>query len=257
MRRCIYSLFLVAILFNLLGLVSARAREGKGTIAGSVKDPANGVLVGALVELQPTGKRAVSDDQGQFRIPDVAAGQYTLTVSYVGFSPFSTSVTVAAGQVANADVSMKVASQNDQVIVTAERVHGEAEAINEERTSENILQVLPAEVITSLPNTNVADALGRLPSVTLERDEGEGKYVQIRGTEPRLTNVTIDGMTVASSETVRQIKLDIIPADLVESVQINKTLQADMPGDGIGGSVDLRTKSAGDRPTIALESTGG
>jgi TonB-dependent Receptor Plug Domain len=89
---------------------------------------------------------------------------------------------------------------------------------------QNILQVLPAEIITSLPNANVADAIGRLPSVTLERDEGEGKYVQIRGTEPRLSNVTIDGVSVASPESVRQIKLDIIPSDLVESVEINKTL---------------------------------
>src|SRR5216684_8075669 len=258
MRRCIYSLFLVAILFNLLGLVSARAQEGKGTIAGSVKDPANGVLVGALVELQPTGKRAVSDDQGQFRIPDVAPGEYTLTASYVGFSAFSTTVKVEGGQVATADVAMKVASQNDQVIVTAERVHGEAEAINEERTSENILQVLPAEVITSLPNTNVADALGRLPSVTLERDEGEGKYVQIRGTEPRLTNVTINGVNVPSPEGgVRQIKLDVIPANLVESVEINKTLSANQDGDAIGGSVNLVTKTPADKPYVSLLGIGG
>jgi hypothetical protein len=64
-------------------------------------------------------------------------------------------------------------------------------------------------------------------------------------------------VNIASAETVRQATLDIIPADLVESVQINKTLQANMSGDGIGGSVDLRTKSAGERPTIALESTAG
>src|SRR6266849_5857705 len=258
MRRCIYSLFLVAILFNLLGLVSARAREGKGTIAGSVKDPANGVLVGALVELQPTGKRAVSDDQGQFRIPDVAAGQYTLTASYVGFSPFSTSVTVAAGQVANADVSMKVASETDQVIVTAERLQGETEAINIERTSDDIVQVLPLKVITSLPNTNIADAVGRLPSVTLERDEGEGKYVQIRGTEPRLSNVTVNGVNVPSPEpNVRNIKLDVIPAALVDRIEVNKTLSANQDADGIGGTVNLVTRTAGERPIYALGGTGG
>ena len=124
-------------------------------------------------------------------------------------------------------------------------------------TADNIINVLPADVITSLPNANVADAIGRLPSVTLERDEGEGKYVKVRGTEPRLTHTTLDGVTIASPETVRQIKLDLIPADLVESVQINKTLQANMEADGIGGSVDLRTKSAEDHPTIYLESTGG
>jgi len=113
-------------------------------------------------------------------------------------------------------------------------------------------------VITSLPNANIADAVGRLPGVTLERDEGEGKYVQIRGTEPRLANLTLDGVEVPSPEGgVRQVKLDVIPADLIESVQINKTLQANMNGDAIGGSVNLVTKKAGDRPTLSLYGLGG
>src|SRR5260221_2851675 len=95
----------------------------------------------------------------------------------------------------------------------------------------------------------MADALGRLPSVTIERDEGEGKYVQIRGTEPRLANVTIDGINTPSPESgVRQIKLDAIPADIVESVEINKTLQANMDPDGIVGSTNPLTKTTGARP---------
>ena len=142
--------------------------------------------------------------------------------------------------------------------VYAERQHGEAEAINRELTSPNILQVLPVEVITSLPNTNIADALGRLPSVTLERDEGEGKYVQIRGLEPRLSNVTVNGVNVPSSEAgVRQIKLDSIPANLVESVEINKTLSANQDGDAIGGSVNLVTKTASEKPTLYINGIGG
>jgi TonB-dependent receptor len=104
----------------------------------------------------------------------------------------------------------------------------------------------------------MADALGRLPSVSIERDEGEGKYVQVRGTAPRLTNTTIDGINVPSPESqVRQIKFDAIPADIVESVEINKTLQANMDGDGIGGSINLVTKTAGERPTISLGGMGG
>ena len=82
--------------------------------------------------------------------------------------------------------------------------------------------------------------------------------MQIRGTEPRLSNLTIDGINVPSPESgVRQVKLDTIPADLVESVEINKTLQANMDGDGIGGSVDLKTKSAGSSPTLELTGMGG
>ncbi len=61
--------------------------------------------------------------------------------------------------------------------------------------------------------------------------------MQVRGTEPRLTNLTIDGINVPSPENnARQIKLDAIPADIVESVEINKTLQANQDADGIGGS---------------------
>jgi TonB-dependent receptor len=93
--------------------------------------------------------------------------------------------------------------------------------------------------------------------VTLERDEGEGKYVQIRGTEPRFSNVTIDGVNVPSPENVRQIKLDIIPADLVESVEINKTLLAHSDGDAIGGSINLRTKTANERPIVEAFGQGG
>ena len=143
-------------------------------------------------------------------------------------------------------------------MVTAERPHGEAEAINETRTADNLLQVLPAEVITSLPNANVADAIGRFPSVTLYRIEGEGVYIQVRGTEPRLTNITVDGITIPAPEpSVRQVRLDVIPSDMVDSVEMNKTLSANMDGNGIGGSVNLRTKEAGDQPTVNLYGNGG
>ena len=227
-------------------------------IDGKVVDSGGGVLQGAEVEIQPIGIKTATNNQGEFTITDVAAGAYKLSINFVGFSPTTSDVTVTAGQTSRADATLQVADKSEQVEVTADRVHGEAEAINRERTALNILQVLPAEVITSLPNANVADAIGRLPSVTLERDEGEGKYVQIRGTEPRYSNVTIDGVNVPSPESgVRQIKLDVVPSDLVESVEINKTLVANMDGDAIGGSVNLRTKTAGEQPTISLFGIGG
>ena len=155
---------------------------------------------------------------------------------------------VDAGQPARLDAVMQVASAAQEIMVTATDVHGDAEAINRIDSSENILNVITNDQIMSLPNADVADALGRMLGVTLERDEGEGKYVQIRGTEPRLSNTTIDGVLAPSPEsTVNQIKLDTIPADLVESVEINKTLSANQDGDAIGGSVNLVTKTAGDR----------
>src|ERR1700674_219622 len=260
MRVSGYPRILAALIISIcvLGLTAATAQVDKGSITGTVKDSTGAVLPGARVELQQKGPSAVSDAQGQFMIPGLAPGSYTLAVSYVGFSPFSTSVTVSAGQTARLDAVLQIGTQSDSVTVSGERARGEVEAINIERTADNIVQVLPSKVITSLPNTNIADAVGRLPSVSLERDEGEGKYVQIRGTEPRLSNTTVDGVNLPSPEgNVRNIKLDIIPSGLVDRIEVNKTLSANQDGDAIGGSVNLVTKTPGEKPTVDFEGQGG
>src|SRR5215472_14022989 len=250
--------FVLAFLF--LGQTRQSVAQGAtGAITGTVSDTSGAVLKGAQVSIPAQDVNVVSDEQGRFIVKGLAPGNYTLTVSYVGFATLQKEgVIVTAGQTTNLPAVLQIGSASQNVLVTAPRAGGEAEAINVERTADNIVQVLPAEVIRSLPNANMADALGRLPSVTLERDEGEGKYVQVRGTEPRLTNTTINGINVPSPEPgVRQIKFDAIPADIVESVQISKTLQANMEGDGIGGSVNLVTKTATETPFLEITGLGG
>jgi TonB-dependent receptor len=261
MLRLVRSTVLLGLVGIVLRPVPVFAQQTAGAISGSVTDASKAALPGARVNVQQKGTlviSTVSDSQGQFVFSGLAPGSYTVLISYVGFSSFEKPIMLTAGEAARVDAVLNVASARESVIVTAERAHGEAEAINEEKTADNILNVLPARVITSLPNANVADAVGRLPGVTLERDEGEGKYVQIRGTEPRLANLTIDGVEVPSPEGgVRQVKLDTIPAGLVEAVQINKTLQANQNGDAIGGSVNLVTKKASNRPTASVYGLGG
>ena len=247
-----------AILASCLAAVPSFGQNGKGAITGRVVDASGAVLQGAQIEVSQRAGYVASNHQGEFNFADLAPGNYTVRVTYVGFTPFSADVTVNAGQVARMEATLKVATAGEEVTVYGGRQSGEAEAINREVTSDNILQVLPVEIITSLPNTNIADAVGRLPSVTLERDEGEGTYVQIRGLEPRLANVTIDGINVPAPESgVRQIKLDVIPANLVDSVEINKTLSANQDGDAVAGSVNLVTKTAQDKPTLYLNGIGG
>src|SRR5882762_844933 len=236
----------------------AAAQSTKGAVAGKVTDNSGSVLQGAEIELQPGSITTASGTQGAYFINNLNPGTYTISITYVGFSLFTKVVIVAAGQTTSINAKMEVSSQRDQVLVTAERVSGEAEQLNRQRTADNILQVLSNEVITSLPNANIADAVGRLPSVTLERDEGEGKYVQVRGTEPRLTNATIDGVNIPSPESrVRNIKLDAVPSDIVERIEVYKTLSADQDADGIGGTVNLVTKTTWERPFYALGGTGG
>src|SRR5215471_16706529 len=253
------SCILVAAIVLALGVnAPVRAQQARGTIQGYVTDASGGVLRGATVTVTPGGAHTVTDAEGGFVLAGLAEGDYTVTVGFVGFRESSTPVHVKGGLAVRVNPKLEVAGQSEMILVTVERPRGEAGQINRERTADNIVQVLSSEVITSLPNANVADALGRLPSVTLERDEGEGKYVQIRGTEPRLSNLTIDGVNIPSPESgVRQIKLDTLASDLVESVEINKTLQANMDGDGIGGSVNIRTKTASDQPIMMASAMGG
>jgi TonB-dependent receptor len=236
---------------------AATDQNGKGSITGYVTDAAGGVLQGAVVSVQPGGFSTISDNQGQFTISSLQPGEYTIEVTYSGFATFTTRMKLAANQQSTIAVQLKVAASSQSVEVHAD-LEGEAEQIQIQKTSPDIVNVLSSDVITSLPNANIADAVGRLPGVTLERDEGEGKYVQVRGTEPRLTNVTIEGINVPSPEVgVRQIKLDVIPADLVEAVVLQKTLSASQDGDAIGGTVDLKLKNAGDQPTLILGAMGG
>jgi len=238
--------------------IESSIHPGKGAISGTVTDSSGGVVPGAQIKLTPLNLTVVTNDQGAFILPEVPSGKYVLRVSYIGFKPQDTNVDLASGQMLSLNLKLAVASNGEEILVTAPRPHGEAEAINETRTADNILQVLPAEVITSLPNANVADAIGRLPSVSLYRIEGEGVYIQVRGTEPRLTNVTVDGITIPAPEpTVRQVRLDVIPSDMIEAVELNKTLSANQDADGIGGSVNLRTKEATEQPTINLYGNGG
>jgi len=251
MRR----LSILTVLLLLIVPLPGISQSSKETLTGRVTDTAGAVLQGAHIEILQSSASFVSDKQGEFVVPNLVPGSYEVKITFVGFASLTATVTVKSGQPARLEAVMQVASAAEEILVTATGVHGDAEAINRINSSENILNVITNDQIMSLPNADVADALGRMLGVTLERDEGEGKYVQIRGTEPRLSNTTIDGVLVPSPEsTVNQIKLDTIPADLVESVEINKTLSANQDGDAIGGSVNLVTKSAGDRPTRSSRS---
>ena len=135
MRKLFGFLSLMFVACSLSGVLpSAKAQPSKGTVSGIAKDSGGSPLQGARVQLDPTGKQVVTEDDGQFRITDVAPGDYTLTVSYVGLAPFSKAIKVEGDT--KVDAQLEVASRVDSVVVTAGRVQGEAEAINIERTAQ-------------------------------------------------------------------------------------------------------------------------
>ena len=175
------------------------------------------------------------------------AGSYAVGAPTSGFAPVSSPIVVANGESVVPDVLLRPAAAFlGNVVVTAQRLgESEASALERRAAAPNVVNVLAGDVIRALPNANAAEAAGRMPGVTTERDEGEGKFVQVRGTEPRLTNVTIDGAHVPGTERGSRVpKLDDIPSDVLGAIEVSKTLTADMDADAIGGSVNLVTKTA-------------
>ncbi|MCH8134418.1 MAG: TonB-dependent receptor [Proteobacteria bacterium] len=119
-----------------------------------------------------------------------------------------------------------------------------AGALSQERSAGNLVSVLDTDAMGQFPDQNVAESLRRLSGVTVENDQGEGRYVVIRGIDPDLNATSINGMRAAAAEPRRAMQLDVIPSDMLDGIEIHKTLTADMDADIIGGSINVKTLSA-------------
>ncbi|MBX3300055.1 MAG: TonB-dependent receptor [Acidobacteria bacterium] len=257
MKRKIY--VLPAILG--LGLIlSASVLAQSGSVSGTVTESSRGLaLSGASVRVEGSPNVAVTDGSGRFVLLGVAAGKAKLTVSYLGFEDVTEEVTVTAGQTTTWDPSMSVAAQSYSVTVTSDAdLTGQARALNDQKNSINQVNLVAADQIGSFPDPNAAEAIQRVPGITVQRDQGEGRYVLIRGTEPRLSATTINGDRIGTTEnTSRQIPLDTIPADLMGALEVTKAFTPDVEGDSIGGRVNLITKRAPAKRQFALTIASG
>lgn len=133
-----------------------------------------------------------------------------------------------------------------ELVVSIRRA--EQKAVDAKRDADNEIDTLFATDVGKLPDQNVAEALHRLPGISVANDQGEGRYVIVRGVNPNLANVTVNGATAAVPEPDgRQIKLDDIPSSLIGKVQVIKSLTPDLDANAIAGQVDIDTLSAFDR----------
>ena len=135
----------------------------------------------------------------------------------------------------------------EHVTVSGQRL-AERVALQRKQTTDNLIETLNSTDVGKLPDQNVAEAVRRMVGVSVANDQGEGRYVIIRGAPPSLANVTINGQTAAAPEPdSRQVKLDDIPASLVSSLTVTKSLTPDLDANAIAGAVDIATLSAFDR----------
>src|SRR2546429_19349 len=122
--------FLLALACLLFLSITIQAQTGSGGITGKVTDSGGGILQGAQISVEPGGIKVVSDAQGEYLVNGLAPGTYTVTIEYVGFTTSSKSIAVAAGQIANVDAQLAVASQNLKVLGSGDRPSAKARARN-------------------------------------------------------------------------------------------------------------------------------
>ena len=139
------------------------------------------------------------------------------------------------------------APEAEEVVVTARRPLAESQvaAIEVQRNSDSIVTVLSADVIGNLPDQNLAQSVGRLPGVGIERDQGQGRYINLRGAPIYWTTISFDGLSVVSPEG-RNTRFDNIPSAIASQVTVQKALVPSMGSDAVAGNVDIRTRRAFD-----------
>ncbi|WP_111978590.1 TonB-dependent receptor [Algibacillus agarilyticus] len=218
-------------------------------LEGRITDQQNKVYFqGAHIKIAELNVSTVSQRNGSFRFNNLPAGEYTLVINYVGAPEVRKTITI------NAD---KNSSQNyvigenlnsiENVIVFGQRA-GQAGALSRQKNANRVISVVSADAIGQLPDQNATEALQRLPGLSIQRDQGEGRFVAIRGIDPNLNNVTINGLNVPSPEAgVRSVALDVIPSEVVSSLEVSKTVTPDMDANAIGGSIEVKSLSAFDR----------
>ncbi|MEO1245704.1 MAG: TonB-dependent receptor [Pseudomonadota bacterium] len=245
-------------LFVAVFTVSAWAQSGPSIRGTIIDDQTQGYLPAAEVILRGTPYRARSESNGSYRLDGVPAGSYELVVSYVGFDDFAQTVEVTAGGTVDLNIALgrrhRVA---DEIVVQGARF-GDSKALNEQKEAANIKNIISEEQIQSFPDLNTAEVLQRVSGISIQRDNGEGRFVAMRGTPSSYTNITVNGQQVAfSNGENRSVELDVVSAAQLAGIEVTKVITPDMDADAVGGSINLKTRSAFDQEERVLNTTLG
>lgn len=233
------------LLFVLVHFCVNAQNANDAIIIIKVTDENNLSLPGASVQISNGKMISTTDVNGIVRFFKVQRAKYDIKISYIGYQELKGQLDVKE---ATQEFSFKLESGVNTlngVVVLGDRLKGQAKALNQQKNGGNIANIISADQIGRFPDANLGDALKRVPGVTMQNDQGEARDIIIRGLAPELNSVTLNGDRIPSAEgDNRRIQMDLIPADMVQIVEVNKTVTADMEPDAIGGSVNLVTRSA-------------
>lgn len=237
--------YLIAVFIFASSLAYAQQAVLKGQV---VDDKTHEPLTGAYIHFDGQKGGAISDAFGHYAINNIKAGQYKLKVKYIGYIEYEQRIDFTENQVLNLEIKLSEKSLSlEQVRVYAKaNAESEASSRKSEKNAGNIINVISAQAMQRSPDINAANALQRVSAVTIQRNSGSDEaYAIIRGLEPRYNNTLMNGVKVTSPDPVsRFVSLSIVPSDLLDRIEVSKSLTPEMEGDAIGGTVNLVFKDA-------------
>ena len=237
-------LLVYVTLFSVFSFAKTYAQSGN--VQGIISDE-NGIYVpGATVQIASLSKGTVTNFDGKFAMVDIPEGTYTLLISYLGYADVEEEVAIVAGETSSVNILLIPTSfQLDEVEVSANGLRGQAKALNTQRSNINITNVVSTDQIGKFPDANIGDAIKRIPGIAVQVDQGEARDIIVRGLSPQLNSVTLNGSRIPSAEgDNRNVQMDLIPSDMIQTIQVNKVVTPDMDGDALGGAVNLVTRTA-------------
>lgn len=238
----------------------AQTASGTGSIEGRIFNAATGsALVNVRVTVEGMPREAVTDEGGNYRLTGVAAGAARVAVSYVGMQPQTAVVNVPAGGVVQREfeltltgspaVSANAAGETlklDAFTVVADReMSAQAISMNEQRLAPNLKNVVAIDEFGDRGAENIGEFLLFLPGVSIATSGSEPTTVSLRGFPGGNTNLSVDGGDMAGSFNGNSRALDLreVPMNNVSRVEVTKVPTPDMPATGLGGSINLITRS--------------
>ncbi|MGE5621075.1 MAG: TonB-dependent receptor [archaeon] len=236
---------ILSLLFVLLSTLTVKT-FAEGIIQGLIRDSQTGEpLAGANVILLGTSKGATSGLDGKYSIRNVPPGSYTIRTSFIGYVDIRQAITLREGETLERNFALDPASVTGQEVVVTGQALGQKQAINQQLAANNILNAVSSARIQELPDANAAESIARLPGISVLRSGGEGNQIIVRGLAPKYNQITIDGVQMStSSPNDRSADLSMISSNMLEGIQVAKSMTADMDADVLGGSVNFELREA-------------
>ncbi len=251
------------LVFSSLIVIISQISIYSSEIVGVVKDAStNELLVGAVVYIKESNISTISGLDGSYRLKKLTPGNYTLVCNYINYNPQESTVSLTDNNSKiNIDYTIKPkVTELDEVTVMVHRDKStELSARENERLSANIMNAVSAKSIELSPDLNVASVVQRMSGVTMERNSsGEGQYAVLRGMDKRYNYTLVNGIKIPSPDNKhRFVPLDIFPAELLDRLEVTKSLTADMEGDATGGVINMIMKDASENFTFQTNLTIG